>query len=191
MKKVLLSVGVLALAAHASAQGAPRATASATVGGKKVSVEYGRPSLKGRGVDELLKQLGPDRIWRAGSEQVTTLTLEGDVTLGGKKVPAGTYTLYLHAPESGDYALAVNKDRGQPLVEIWAQAPERLKNEPWPQQNYSKVQAQEVARVPLRKTAPATAADLFTIDLHASKDGAVLSFAWGDRGWSTDVAAAR
>src|SRR2546422_806740 len=62
----------------------PRGTASATVGGKKVTIDYGRPALKGRSIDELLKQLPEDRMWRAGENQVTTLTTEGDITIGGK-----------------------------------------------------------------------------------------------------------
>src|SRR5512132_1444654 len=82
---------------------APRETVSALVGGKKVSVEYGRPALKGRKMGDLLSQLPADRIWRAGMDQATTLTAEGDITVGGKPVKAGKYTLYVHAPTTGHY----------------------------------------------------------------------------------------
>jgi hypothetical protein len=56
---------VLSLATPALAQAeTPRGTASATVGGKKVTIDYGRPALKGRSIDELLQQLPEDRMWR-------------------------------------------------------------------------------------------------------------------------------
>jgi len=91
---------------------APRDTTSAVVNGKKVSISYGRPSLKGRNTTELLTKLPKDRMWRIGANQVTTLTSETDFVVGGKKIPAGKYSLYVHAPETGDWHLAVNSDPG-------------------------------------------------------------------------------
>ena len=43
---------------------------------------------------------------------------------------AGKYSLYVHVPESGKWALVLNSDLGQPLGEIWKEAPENLKNVP-------------------------------------------------------------
>ena len=42
-----------------------------------------------------MAQLPADRVWRAGVDQVTTLTTEADLMVGGKRVPAGKYTLYV------------------------------------------------------------------------------------------------
>ena len=79
-----LVVTMLALAGAAAAQNAaPRETASATINGHQVAVEYGRPSLRGRSFDELIAQLSEDRMWRAGSEQVTTFQTETDLMVGG------------------------------------------------------------------------------------------------------------
>src|SRR3989442_4228962 len=120
---------VLALATPALAQAeTPRGTASATVGGKKVTIDYGRPALKGRSIDELLQKLPEDRMWRAGENQVTTLTTEGDITIGGKKIPAGKYSLYVNAPAAGAWAIAINSDLGLPLVKLWGKAPDNMKN---------------------------------------------------------------
>ena len=177
----LLACGPLASAA------APRETASATIGGKQLSVEYGRPALKGRPLDALLKQLSADRIWRAGSEQVTTLQTSGDVTIGGVKLPAGKYSLYVYAPESGDYSLAINKDLGVALGKIWAEAPDNLKNEPWPVEDYATIKATEVARVPMKKAAPASPADLFTATFTPAKHGQTLTLSWGDSSWSVGI----
>ena len=91
-----------------SAAAGPRAARDGrrrTLDGKKVAVEYGRPALSGRTMARPARQLPADRVWRAGVDQVTTLTTEADITDRRQAVPAGKYTLYLHAPATGDYAL--------------------------------------------------------------------------------------
>lgn len=187
-----LAALLLASAPVLAQDAAPRDNPSLAIGGKRVAVEYGQPSLGGRSFEELMKQLPPDRMWRTGSEQVTTLTTEGDIVVGGAKVPAGKYSLYVHVGAGDDYALAVNRALGQPLGKIWAQAPESLKNEPWPHFKYAEeIADQEVARVALRKVAASPAADRFTITLVPAGAGATLTLAWGDRAWAVDVAPAR
>ena len=170
---------------------APRDTVSAQVGGAQVSIEYGRPALKGRNVSDLMQQLPADRMWRAGSEQITTLSTTAPILIGGKTVPAGKYSLYIHCPEDGPYALAINKVLGQPLKKIYAAAPPQLANEPWPHFNYqAEIGDQEVARVPMTKSSGNATADLFTISLAPTGSGAQLRMAWGDQVWSLDVKSA-
>ncbi len=182
---------LLAVATMASAENA-RGSAAATVGGKKVSIDYGRPVLKGRSIDELTSKLAADRMWRAGENQVTTLTTEGDIMVGGKKVPAGKYSLYVHAAPSGDWALAINSDQGVPLGKIYSAASDKMKNEPWPRlDGYEKIAASEVARVPMRASKATAAVESFTIDLKPKGDAATLALAWGDRSWSLDVTPAK
>ncbi|MGH9336400.1 MAG: DUF2911 domain-containing protein, partial [Vicinamibacteria bacterium] len=74
-KRIAIALAVASLAAFALAQqsGQPRGKAETTVNGKKVTIDYGRPALKGRAIDALMKDLPEDRIWRAGENQVTTL----------------------------------------------------------------------------------------------------------------------
>jgi hypothetical protein len=184
-------VATLAVCGLASAQGQKldRETVSAAIGGKKVAIDYGRPQLKGRALADLLKQLPADRIWRAGENQVTTFTSEGDLTIGGKKVPAGKYSLYVHAPEGGAWSLVLNSDPGIPLGKIWAQAPPAQANELWPRlADYKDVADKEVLRAEMTKGAPPAApVDLFTVKLAPAKDGASLSLAWGDQAWSLEI----
>ena len=189
MRSILSSATVLlATCGLAAAQAAPRETVEVSLGGKKVAVEYGRPSLGARSFDELLAQLPQDRMWRAGSEQITTLTTETDVMIGGQRVPAGKYSLYVHCPESGDYALAVNRVLGQPLIKIWAEAPPNVANEPWPHSEYQKeIADQEVARATMQKVAVEAPVDRFTIALEPSSSGATLQLSWGDRSWEVGV----
>jgi hypothetical protein len=182
---------VLAAAALASADNA-RGTATATVGGKKVSVDYGRPVLKGRNIDQLTSQLPADRMWRAGENQVTTLTTEGDISIGGKKVPAGKYSLYVFAPPTGDWSLAINTDQGIALGKIYSAASDKMKNEPWPRlDGYEKIAASEVARVPMKSGKTTAAVENFTIDLKPKGDAATLVMSWGERSWSLDVTPAK
>ena len=49
----------------------PRGTAEAMVGGAKVSIEYGRPSLQGR---DMLGQVTAGMVWRLGADASGHLT---------------------------------------------------------------------------------------------------------------------
>jgi len=179
-------------AAAARAEGpprAPRGKATAMVGGKSVTIDYGRPALKGRTIDALLAQLPEDRMWRAGENQVTTFTAAGPLTIAGKRVPAGTYSMYVHAPASGPWALVLNTDKGVPLGTIFAAAPPELKDAPWPHiSDYQKsIAGSEVLRAPMTTVVLKQPADLFTIDLAPAGKGAALTLSWGDRGWSLPI----
>ncbi len=172
---------------------APREEVTALLNGKKVTVEYGRPSLKGRTIDQLLSQLGPDRVWRAGENQVTTLTTAGDVMVGGKRIPAGKYSLYLVHPQGGDWHLLVNSDPGIALKKIYAAAPPDVADALWPRlDGYDKITASEIARIPLRRGAAAEPLERFLIGLAPAKDGvSSITFTWGDQSWTAELTPAR
>src|SRR5262245_45267028 len=171
IKKHVTLLALLAVAGIASAQGQkaqPRGNATATLAGKKVTIDYGRPALKGRAMPELLKQLPPDRIWRAGENEVTTLTTDGPVMIGSTKVAAGKYSVYVYAPEKGDWALVLNSDPGIPLIKLWDKAPAAVADHLWPRlDGYDKVKATEVARIPMHSVAVKAPADVFVVDLAA------------------------
>ena len=189
----VLAVAVATTALAQQQERAPRGAATATVGGKSVAVDYGRPALKGRALDSLMKELPKDRIWRAGEQQVTTVNFAGDVLVGGTKVPAGKYSVYVHAGEGDKWSLVLNKDQGVPLGKIWAAAPENLKNEPWPHYTdyTASIGSQEVARIPLAAAKPAAPVDLFTISFTPAGAGQTMTLAWGNQAWTTDVQPAK
>jgi hypothetical protein len=153
----------------------------------------GHPALNGRSLDTLMKDLPKDRIWRAGSEQVTTVNFPGDVMVGGTKVPAGKYSVYVHAGEGNKWSLVLNKDLGVPLGKIWAAAPENLKNEPWPHYTdyTASIANQELARIPLKAAAPGAAVDRFTISFAPAGAGQTMTLAWGTQAWTTEVTPAK
>ena len=187
MKRAIPILILCLIAVPVFSQMAPRDTATTYVGGKTVAIEYGRPSLKGRSISDLTSKLGADRIWRAGSEQITTLKTEAALKIGNQKVPAGEYSVYLHCPADGPYSLVLNKALGQPLGEIWEAAPENLVKEPWPHMNYADIGDSEVARVPLAKASSSEAVDLLTFSFQQEGKKAVLRVAWGNDLWTADV----
>ncbi|HTY35790.1 MAG TPA: DUF2911 domain-containing protein [Bacteroidota bacterium] len=59
------------------------------VGLSEVTIYYHRPGVKGR---EIWGGLLPyDSVWRAGANEPTLFTFSDEVTIDGKKLPAGTY----------------------------------------------------------------------------------------------------
>jgi hypothetical protein len=184
-------VALLAIATVSFAQeGPPRGNAEATINGKKIVIDYGRPELKGRSLDELTSKLPEDRIWRAGMNQVTTLETGTALMVGDKKVPAGKYSVYVYAPASGDWSLVLNSVLGQPLGSFYDKASPEMANEPWPHFAYTKeIGDKEVARVPMANAATSSTTDMFTIDLESAGDGAVMKMSWGDKAWSLDLKA--
>jgi hypothetical protein len=89
MKRIACAVAVLAVAVPAFAQN-PRGEAKATVAGKAVSIDYGRPSLKGR---DMLGQAQVGQAWRLGADAATTLKTDADLSFGTAHVPKGEYIL--------------------------------------------------------------------------------------------------
>jgi hypothetical protein len=110
----VLAIGLIAAGSLALQGQRQRASAhesvTATIGGKKVTIEYGRPQMKGR---EIFGKLVPyGQVWRTGADEATTLTTEGDLMIGPLHVPAGTYALFT-IPAEKEWTLVVNKTAKQ------------------------------------------------------------------------------
>ncbi len=78
--------------------------------GKKITVDYGAPSMRGRKIMGGLVPYGT--IWRTGANEATGFVTEADLMVGGTKVPAGKYTLYT-LPGENEWQLIINKQTGQ------------------------------------------------------------------------------
>lgn len=193
MKKLTVLALAFAVATPALAQPPARGKAEAKVGGKAITIDYGQAKLGTRSLDELMKGLPADGIWRAGRDQVTTLTTEGPLKIGGKAIPAGKYSLYVPVGKDGTYSLAINKNLGVALKTIFAAAPPALADEPWPYlEDYDKhIGKEEVARVALQAGKNAASVDPFAITLTPKGEGATLTLAWGDKSFSTEITAGK
>jgi hypoxanthine phosphoribosyltransferase len=73
-------------------QASPAAQITQKVGLTDVSVEYSRPSMRGRKIFGELVPFG--EVWRTGANAATILTFSTDVKIEGNAVPAGSYALY-------------------------------------------------------------------------------------------------
>src|SRR6266550_2861532 len=62
------------------------------VAGTTITVDYNRPVARGR---DLFGALVPyDRVWCPGADDCTTLTVSTDITIEGRPLVAGTYSLW-------------------------------------------------------------------------------------------------
>ena len=94
----------------------PPAKASATIAGKRITIKYGSPSIRGRqifGEAGLLSKDWTYPVWRAGANAATTLITDADLDMVGVHVPAGTYTLYVLVRDPESWQLIVNRQTGQ------------------------------------------------------------------------------
>lgn len=77
------------------------------VGLSKITITYHRPGVKGRVIWGGL--LPYDEVWRAGANEPTLVTFSNPVTIGGNKLPSGTYR-FLVIPRKGDWTVIFNSE---------------------------------------------------------------------------------
>ncbi len=110
---LLLPLLVVLAAAPARAQGYPfsqRGTVAQRVAFTDLSVEYGRPTARGRA---LFGALVPwDSIWHPGADSATQITISRAVTIDDRAVPAGTYSVWLIPRRTGTWTLILNRTGG-------------------------------------------------------------------------------
>lgn len=124
--------------------------------GRRVYVDYGRPSKRGRQIMGGLVPFG--RVWRTGANAATTLVTEADLTIGNARVPRGTYTLY-SIPTPEGWTLIVNRQTGQ-----WG-----TQYDP----------SRDFVRIPMQVSALRQPVEQFTITLEKGRAGAnTLALTW-------------
>ena len=88
----------------------PAKAECALAGGKSITVDYSSPRAKGRKVYGGLVPFG--EVWRAGANEATTFVTTADLTVGGKTVPAGSYTIFT-LPTADKWTLIISKKTGE------------------------------------------------------------------------------
>ena len=73
-------------------QPSPHSKIEQKVGLTDVTLEYSRPSMKGRTIFGDLVPYG--QVWRLGANENTKITFSTDVTIGGTKLKSGSYAVY-------------------------------------------------------------------------------------------------
>lgn len=96
-----------AFGAHSLPQPSPLGKVEQVVGLTNVTVEYSRPSAKGRKVFGDVVPYGT--LWRTGANASTKITFDGPVKIAGEMVKPGTYSL-LTIPHDGTWIFILNSD---------------------------------------------------------------------------------
>jgi len=111
----MAALGLAVLAYAAAAQQRPRPSPPAKAeckfsDGKTITVDYSSPRMRGRKIYGDLVPFG--QPWRTGANEATTFVTTADLSIGGKKVAAGSYTLYT-VPAKDKWTLIISKKTGQ------------------------------------------------------------------------------
>jgi len=164
---VLAVAAIIALAQQdKSSRPSPPAKAECKLqGGKVITIDYSSPRAKGRKIFGALVPYG--QVWRAGANEATTFVVGSDVTVGGKAVPAGSYTLFT-IPAEDKWALIVSKKTGE-----WGTA------YPGPDN--------DLARIDMKVSKLASPVENFTIALDQAGTSCTLKMEWETTQASVDI----
>lgn len=158
------------LTVFGAGQDKPSPAASATCdlgGGKTITTAYSSPRLRGR------KMVGGQdpygKVWRNGANEATTFVTTADVVVGGKRVPAGSYTLFV-LPTADKWTLIINKKTGEWGIPY-------------------KYESDELARIDMKMSTPASPVENFTIAYDQSGSGCTLREEWDTTRATVDISA--
>lgn len=120
MKKITILASMLAVslgiqAQIATPQPSPSATLMQEVGLTDISLEYSRPSMRGR---TIFGDLVPyDKLWRTGANANTKITFSDDVMIGNQELKAGSYAIFTKPGASNwEVVFYTETDGGTPAV---------------------------------------------------------------------------
>ena len=86
----------------------PHESVRATVDGARLTIVYGRPSMRGRTIFGVLVPYGD--VWCPGADEATTLESSRPLRLGDLTVPTGPHTIWM-LPDRDRWTLIVSKER--------------------------------------------------------------------------------
>ena len=153
----IFTLGAVLAIAQQRPRASPHETVELMLNGKKVSISYGRPYMKGRKV--VGGTLVPyDQVWRTGADEATKLTTDTDLMIGNLSVPKGSYSLFTLPSPSG-WKLIVNKTADQ-----------------WGAFKYEA--AQDLGRADMKVKALSAPVEQFTIKLAGSGKAGTLTMQW-------------
>ncbi len=125
-------------------------------GGKVIKVDYSSPRMKGR---KIFGGLVPNGlVWRAGANEATALHTDVNLSVGGKAVPTGDYTIFV-IPNPDKWTLIISKKTGE-----WGT-------------DYPG-EANDLARVDMKVTPLAAPMENFTISFAKEGSGCTMHMEW-------------
>src|SRR6201981_783706 len=156
-----LTVGMMALLGSAqmdkSKRLSPPESASCDLGGgKHITTDYSSTRIKGRKMIGGVEPYG--KVWRNGANEATTFVTTTDLVVGGKSVPAGSYTLFV-IPNPEKWTLIINKKTGEWGIPY-------------------KYESDELARVDMKLSTLPSPVENFTIVYDKAGKGCTLREEW-------------
>ena len=170
---MLMSIGLVVVSSISHAQSAvldlPRGSQHSVItqriGITDVTINYHRPLVKGRPIWGKLVPYG--EVWRAGANEATTFVTTTDLMVGGKHVPAGSYTIFA-IPNKDKWTLVISKKTGE-----WGI--------PYPGAD------QDLVRVDMKASTLPSAVEDFTIAFDKSSGGCTLRMDWETTRATVDI----
>jgi len=122
-----------------------------------VSIDYGRPEMKGR---DMLAMAPDGFVWRFGSNKSTTLTTDADLMFGDQSLAKGSYSAWIKHVEGDSWSLIFNSEVG-----IWGAPGASREN--------------DVLEVPLQYSVEDEMIERFTVELMDADGMGKLVASWG------------
>jgi hypothetical protein len=166
LTSLLLAFTVLASCQDKGKRPSPSAQAQCKFSdGKAITVDYSSPRAKGRKIFGELVPYG--QVWRTGANEATTFVTDTNLTVGGKDVPAGSYTIFT-IPNADKWTLIINKKTGEWGIPY-------------------KYESDELARVDMKVSATQSPVENFTIAFDSTSQSCTLSIRWEKTQASVDI----
>jgi hypothetical protein len=166
LTSLLLTFTVLSACQDKSNRPSPPAHAQCKFSdAKTITVDYSSPRAKGRKVFGGLVPYG--EVWRTGANDATTFVTDANVTVGGKDVPAGHYTIFT-IPNADKWTLIINKKTGEWGIPY-------------------KYEADELARMDMKVSPTPSPVENFTIAFDQKGNSCTLSISWENSQASVDI----
>src|SRR5438445_5303219 len=86
----------------------PHEQMTVVVDGTRVTMTYGRPSMRGRTIFGALVPYG--RVWCPGADEATVLDSPRPLLFGSLRVPAGPHTIWM-LPTADQWTLVISTER--------------------------------------------------------------------------------
>jgi len=166
----LLIALIFTFTVFAACQGKPSPPASAACdlgGGKTIKTDYSSPRLRGR---KMIGEHEPyGQVWRTGANEATTFVTGSDIVVGGKPVPAGSYTIFT-IPNPDKWTLIINKKTGEWGIPY-------------------KYESDELTRVDMKVSTLPSSVENFTIAYDKTASGCTMRMDWDTTRASVDITA--
>jgi Protein of unknown function (DUF2911) len=134
----------------------PAAVSRTLKSGATISINYSQPALKGRTIGKNVEPMNGE-VWRMGANEATIFETDREVTIDGKTLAPGKYSLFGISGDK-DFTLIFNK-----AWDIWGT-------------NYAQNKAQDVLQVPVKKQKAKKSQERLTYTI--DKNGKV-NLLWG------------